>query len=251
MKTFAPSIKAWLGLIACLTLCGTCLAQTHSPQPRIACNEPQFDFGSALNSSEVAHDFEIRNAGEAPLIISQIRSGCGCTRALIDRTTIEPGGHAVLSTHLTLRGIVGVKRTNIYLHTNDPDKPVFHCLLTGTAVTDLAVAPPQVVFTFTSQSQPMLQRLVLTGQSASTTRITGLETQGSFFEALIDTKTPGPATVMVIPSTNTPSESLTGMVIISTDHPRFRKVNVPIRSSAAPNPPLNPPGRLIPPSAPH
>lgn len=223
--------SARLGLVASMALCGTVLGQTNPPRPHITCDAPLFDFGVKPNSAEVDHNFEIRNIGDAPLVIAQVRSGCGCTRAVLDQNTIEPGNHAVLSTRLNLRGVVGLKRANIYLHTNDPEKPVFQCQLSGTAVADLSVTPLQIVFTYSPLTHPTAQRIVLTGQTASTARITAMEAQGSFFKAVIETNTPGYGTIMVTPSSNAPSGPQQGMVIISTDHPRFPRLTVPIQSS--------------------
>ena len=56
---------------------GQVMGQTPPSQPRLVCNEPVFDFGVRPNSVEVDHDFTIRNAGELPLVISQVRSGVG------------------------------------------------------------------------------------------------------------------------------------------------------------------------------
>jgi len=185
---------------------------------------------------DVDHDFTIRNLGDIPLVISQVRSGCGCTLAHLSQNTIAPGSNAVLSTRLTLRGIVGPKRTTLYLHTNDPEKPIFQCQLSGSAVIDLAVSPPQITFTYTPlAAAPAEQRLIVTGQSTSTSRITSLEVQGSFFRATIASNVPGYGVILVTPTTNTLSEPLKGMVVISTDHPLFPRLAVPVLTSVTHN----------------
>lgn len=132
--------RGWL--CTCLVGSVTVLGQTHSPQPRLVCVEPLFDYGVKSNSIEIEHDFILRNAGGMPLIISQVRSGCGCTRAQLSHNTLAPGSNAVLSARLSLRGVVGPKQTHIYLHSNDPVNPVFQCKITGSAVMDPAVIPP-------------------------------------------------------------------------------------------------------------
>jgi hypothetical protein len=201
------------------------------PRAHLVCDEPLYDFGTRPNTVEVEHQFNIRNSGELPLVISQVRSGCGCTHAQMSQSVIEPGSNAVLSVKLTLRGIVGLKRINIYLHSNDPDKPVFQCQLSGTAVADLSVSPSQLTFTYTPSSVPAPQRLIVTGQAASNTRITSIECQGAFFQAEIATNTVGYGVITVTPSTNTPVENVPGFVIIATDHPRFPRLIVPIQTT--------------------
>ena len=129
-------------LCACLMASATVLGQTNSPGPHLVCDEPLFDYGVKPNSSEIDHEFVIRNTGDLPLVISQVRSGCGCTRAQLSQNTLAPGSNAVLSARLSLRGVVGPKQTHIYLHSNDPVSPVFQCKMTGSAVIDPSVIPP-------------------------------------------------------------------------------------------------------------
>ena len=117
--------------------------QTNMSRSHIVCDAPLFDFGTKSNSVEVDHEFLIRNAGNMPLVIAQVRSGCGCTQATLTQNTIPPGSNAVLSARLTLKGIVGPKRTHIYLHTNDPANPVFQFQLSGSAVVGSSVTPPK------------------------------------------------------------------------------------------------------------
>lgn len=228
------TVQKWflgIRLVAGLVVTGTALGQTNKPHPSLVCDESLFDYGVRPNSVEVEHNFIIRNSGNLPLVISQVRSGCGCTQAKLSQNTIEPGTNAVLSTRLTLRGVVGPKRTHIYLHSNDPENPVFQCQLSGSAVTDLAVTPQQVTFTYSPLSPPTEQQLIVTGKSDFTARITAIKTEGSFFHATITSNTPGYGVIIVTPTTNAPVEVLKGIVIISTDHPRFPQLTVPIVTS--------------------
>jgi hypothetical protein len=64
------------------------------------------------------------------------RATVDCLRARDARVPV------VLSTRLSLRGVVGPKQTHIYLHSNDPQNPVFQCKMAGSAVIDPSVIPP-------------------------------------------------------------------------------------------------------------
>ncbi len=206
-------------------------AQTQALRPHLVCDEPLFDFGSRSNTEDVDHSCSLRNTGNAPVVVSRVRSGCGCTQAQLSQNTIEPGSNAVLNARLTLRGIVGVKRTNIYLHTNDPEKPVFQCQISGTAVTEMMVTPPEIMFTYSPSSAPTTQRLTVTGKPGSSARITGIETQGAFFVARIETNSPGYGVISVQPGTDAPAATALGVVAISTDHPHYPRLVIPIRAS--------------------
>jgi len=228
-----PKRVVWGGVFTWLLYCQSVIGQTPAPHPHLVCDQALFDYGVKPNTVDVDHVFTIRNTGDAPLVISQVRSGCGCTQAKLSQNTIEPGSNAVLSARLSLRGVIGAKRTSIYLHSNDPGNPVFQCQLSGSAVIDLSVSPAQITFTYSPLTTPAEQHLIVTSQAGSTNRITAVESQGAFFRAAIATNAPGYGVVVVTPATNTPPETLQGMIIISTDHPRFPQFTVPIQSLVA------------------
>ena len=43
--------------------------------PKIACDEPEFDFGAVAEGEEAKHTFKVRNAGDVPLKIESARGG--------------------------------------------------------------------------------------------------------------------------------------------------------------------------------
>lgn len=128
-------------LLVTLILVAGITTRGNANGPSISCDAPVYDYGTCTNTEDILHSFTITNKGREPLVISQVRTGCGCTRADLDRSTIPPGGTASLSARLTLRGYSGIKRTSIYLHTNDPDNPIFMCQFNGTAIAIPVIAP--------------------------------------------------------------------------------------------------------------
>jgi len=43
--------------------------------PQIACDQPVYDFGTALQGKKIVHVFTIRNKGGEPLLIERARGG--------------------------------------------------------------------------------------------------------------------------------------------------------------------------------
>ena len=91
--------------------------------PKITVEEPIADLGIVVKGETVSHEFVIRNTGDAPLELSEVRPACGCTVVEFD-PVIEPGAtgkiHATLST-ARLRGGGGSKGISVF--TNDPENP--------------------------------------------------------------------------------------------------------------------------------
>ena len=51
----------------------------------------EHDFGTLQDDIEVNHQFEFTNTGEEPLVIENVRAGCGCTAPSYSREPVQPG----------------------------------------------------------------------------------------------------------------------------------------------------------------
>lgn len=62
-----------------------------NPSTTIALSESNFSFGKLKKGDHVEHVYEVTNTGENPLIISQVKPGCGCTVPDYTKEPILPG----------------------------------------------------------------------------------------------------------------------------------------------------------------
>ncbi len=97
----------------------------NQKQPKIVLSEYSFDAGSINPDDGIwKGEFNIRNEGEAALVIEGISTSCGCTKAKADEETIEPGRETKLtvtydpSTH---PGLTGKIERVVYISSNDPE----------------------------------------------------------------------------------------------------------------------------------
>lgn len=58
--------------------------------PKIAFLETEFDFGTVNEGDKVSHTFKFKNTGTVPLLISDVRSTCGCTVPKWPKEAIPP-----------------------------------------------------------------------------------------------------------------------------------------------------------------
>ena len=56
--------------------------------------ETEFDFGTINQGTAVEHVFKFTNTGEAPLVIVNAKSSCGCTVPTYPKTPVAPGDSA-------------------------------------------------------------------------------------------------------------------------------------------------------------
>lgn len=60
--------------------------------PEITFEETEHDFGEIVKGTNVEHTFKFTNTGDAPLVITNASSSCGCTVPTYPKNeTIEPG----------------------------------------------------------------------------------------------------------------------------------------------------------------
>ena len=94
-------------------------------QPMIACDKPLLDLGEVRSDQKLICDFKIRNAGHQPLIVSDVKTGCGkCIEVLaFPRKPVLPGESSVIRVRL-LTGDPGSTRVNgVTVCSNDPIAP--------------------------------------------------------------------------------------------------------------------------------
>ncbi len=71
---------------------------------------------------------KIRNSGNQKLVISEVKPGCGCTTANLDKTELEPGDVASLPVTLRIGGAHNEITKTVRITSNDPvakDKILF------------------------------------------------------------------------------------------------------------------------------
>ncbi len=61
------------------------------PLTNLALSENHHDFGKIKKGEKVAHTYTVTNMGSNPLIISQVKPGCGCTAPEYTTEPIMPG----------------------------------------------------------------------------------------------------------------------------------------------------------------
>ncbi len=66
-------------------------ATKKNPSTTVALSESDFSFGTIKKGEVKSHTYEITNTGTNPLILSEVKPGCGCTVPDFTKEPILPG----------------------------------------------------------------------------------------------------------------------------------------------------------------
>jgi hypothetical protein len=100
------------------------------PIPKLVCQQADFNWGEVLEGDVLEHAFEILNQGGAPLLISEVKTTCGCTSSKFDRE-IAPGSAGVVVIQLRTRGYTGSVKKTAQIISNDPAAKQYTVSLNG------------------------------------------------------------------------------------------------------------------------
>jgi len=116
------------------------------PQPHMAFEELEYDFGIAGPGDRITHIFKFTNVGSEPLQITRLCTSCGCTAALLSKKEILPGSSGEIRATFETKRFEGDQETTITVHSNDPDDPEIELTIIGTIKRDVAVVPQGINF---------------------------------------------------------------------------------------------------------
>ena len=119
---------------------------SSAAQPRVEIVNPVYDFGTALEGERVSHIFTIRNVGQKDLIISGVKTSCGCTAAAPSKNHVPPGDQAQISVTFDTRFQKGHRERTITAMTNDPQTPNAVMTLQGMVRVEVDAEPSQLAF---------------------------------------------------------------------------------------------------------
>ncbi len=82
-------------------------------------NETQYDFGYLQESEgKVSHAFRFTNDGDSPLVITRVRSSCGCTTPQYSKRPVSPGQTDSIVVIFDPKGRPGEFRKEVTISTN-------------------------------------------------------------------------------------------------------------------------------------
>jgi hypothetical protein len=126
-----------LALCCAVLVAASVFAQGAAGKPKAVAAEPIKDLGVVAKGEKAAYDFAIRNEGDAPLQIQDVRAACGCTVASYDKE-IAPGQTGKVRVSVDTTTFSGAIAKGVTVITND-------------------VTTPQIELTIRAQVEPFIK----------------------------------------------------------------------------------------------
>ena len=90
----------------------------------LALSEANFDFGKLKKGDHVEHIYEVTNTGTNPLIISQVKPGCGCTVPDYTKDPILPGQKGKITLKFDSTNFDGLVNKQAEVYANVEKAPI-------------------------------------------------------------------------------------------------------------------------------
>ncbi len=110
-------------------------------EPKITFKETMFDYGNIAHNVPAVHEFTFTNTGNAPLIITNAKAGCGCTTPEFPKEPIMPGKTGIIKVTFNAAAMGGFTKTA----TVDSNGGQITLTIKGTVVEKATQPTPPVV----------------------------------------------------------------------------------------------------------
>lgn len=152
--TYLRSIVVWV-------LAAGCLAGGDEAQAtlRFATNEVALSLAEGAADTEAV--FAFTNEGAAPLRITKVQAGCGCTTPRLERETYAPGESGVLRATYHVGGRQGAQSVRIRVTTDEERKDPYEVFLKVNILVPVALQPRLVFWRVGEALTPKLVRVTL------------------------------------------------------------------------------------------
>lgn len=200
-------------------------------QPRLLTENLSFDFGEVRQGDSVEHRFRFQNSGDQPLELSNLRSSCGCTAALLSARRLEPGAMGELQVTFDSRGFQGPVQKQVTVDTNDPEHPVLNFSLRGRVIPEFYVDPPRANWPQAVGADPLRMELQVHNNSSRTVTlekpaVTSNQITADLARSILASGETGTLLITAHPSPE--RKRVAGYVILQSDFPGVPQLRIPV-----------------------
>jgi hypothetical protein len=159
--------------------------------------------------------FAFTNRGVGPVTITDIRTGCGCLVAPLEKRTFAPGESGTIPVTFTIGSAFGLQQKTIHVSTTDPDHRVIALTIEVKLPDGPVITPRFLGWDQDGPAETKSSELVIPAD-ATWRIVRAYDSKGHFTVSLVPSPDdPRKATVLVTPQQT--ARPATGAIVIATD----------------------------------
>lgn len=218
--------------------------------PSAKITEPVIDVGEVPVGETIEAVFEIVNEGDQPLEITDVRPACGCTVAEFDKV-IQPGATGKVRATVDTTNIVGPNAKAVTVFTNDAENPRLRLTVKSEVKPFLALSPGYARFTtFVHDDRDQTSPQLLAAPDFQDLEIESVDSPQPWIEVSYrearETEREQEVTgkqwrIDVTLSKDAPVGPLADHVVVHTNHPKQKVIDIPVSGFVRPMVAVTPP----------
>ena len=221
-----------IAIILLLCLCPAILVGATGPE--IALDRSEHDFGDVQVGDVVQTQFRVINKGDAPLVIDEVRTTCGCAVAGSHAKEVPPGQDTEIAVSYDSVGLSpGRKTQSVLIHTNDRKNSVTKFQMFATVIHPIVLEPTNLIAKLTHYQERVIFPVTARNNTPQPVTLVVSAVEGAISKAVLQ-----PEKVVVQPNSETrfqiemdlkkPDKGnvVNGAVSISTDHPKTSEIRL-------------------------
>ena len=168
-----PALK----FLSCFMAAGLTIALVSmaAAAPRLEISQPSYDFGEIFEDQPLEHIFTLKNIGDAPLRLQDIKLDCACSAVDYDRL-IAPGDSGKIVFKIKPYAALHKFCKKGMIFSNDPGNPVTTIQLCGNAKPFIEIEPSHIVRFNGQPHENLVARVRLISHQKTPLTIKGFET---------------------------------------------------------------------------
>jgi hypothetical protein len=214
-----------------LALCSLTLVEAA---PRITFDKESLDYGRVLYGDTVSEEFIVTNTGDQTLVIEELRATCGCTKAIKGSKEVAPGGKSKILAEFDTKGLSpGSKKQSLFVHSNDPERPVVKLGISAHVVRQLVVEPPLLARKLPNFEEKVSFPMRISNSSGQAVSVKAARVPGSGVTAQLKPDrivvgAGGHVTFHIFLTLHREADRhiYTGQLLLETDHPREKEIGM-------------------------
>ena len=123
------NVSLKFSLIVCLLIYGTTFSQETKNESNVGVitfETSEIDYGTINQNADGERIFKFTNTGDSPLVITQVKTSCGCTVPSYSRTPVLPSESGEIKIKYATNRIGAFKKTiTVISNASEPNKILY------------------------------------------------------------------------------------------------------------------------------